>query len=125
MFFRMPLAMAMQSIPFPPPPERTGTRVPMTRRRECATETVRPTTFTALTTHTKAYRGCGRRCGGRSVADGRGDGGGQHAHVHHHQLQLLRPHRRRRPSTIHARWPRSVRPSVRTTELASESDRLG
>lgn len=90
---------------------------PTTRRPECATGTVRGASNWRL--HAKAYRGRGRRCGGRPVADGRGDGGGQHAHVHHHQLQLLRPHRRRRPSTIHARWPRSVRPSV----LPSERER--
>jgi len=93
--------------------ERSGICVPTTtclKRFEA-----RPTP--ALTPpHSKAYRERGRRCGGRPVADGRGDGGGQHAHVHHHQLQLLRPHRRRRPSTIHARWPRSVRPSVLPSE---------
>jgi len=72
---------------------------------------------------TEAYRGRGRRGGGRSVADGRGDGRGQHTHVHHHLLQLLRPHRRRRPSTINARWPRSARAFVRPRERASDSDR--
>lgn len=109
-------------------PERTGIRrVPTTRLRECGTETVRPTAFTALTPHTNTHKSLPwTRPPVRWTTRGR------------------RPRRRRRsactrapPSAAaaatasstaaqhHTRALAAVRPSVRATDRTSESDRFG